>query len=1234
MRQPVVHATGPGQNAAVSLLDQIGDTPLVRLERCVPTNGAEIWLKLEYQNPTGSMKDRMAFAMIEGAEADGLIGPGTTIVEYSGGSTGPALALICAVKGYRCRIVISDSHTEERIQLMRALGAEVEIVPSVEGRPPRVSAEDIRRMAERSAELAALPDHYATLQFTNPYIVPALRDGLGREIWEQTAGRVTAFVQGVGTGGSIMGVARALKPRGVHILALEPASSAAISGGPQGSFAIQGWSGMVPPRWDPAWVDDVGQILDHEAIEMTRRLSRDEGIFAGISTGANVVGAIRAAERLGPDAVVVTLAVDTGFKYMSVAPYGQPTYATGLVGRDEELAAVESFLAAASVGPQRLVLEGEPGTGVTTLWQAAVRGARERNYTVLACRPSDGPVRRSFGSLRDLLGSLPRGAFDSLPPPQRRAIDIALLLREPSEPPPEPRAIGLAVLGVLRQLASLRPVVVAIDDAHRLDAASAAAVTFAASRIEADLISVVLARSPEESALVDIDGFVRLPVEPLSLGALHRLIQDRLEAVFPRPEIVRIHRISGGNPFIALELAAARSQRTQTDEPISPSRATELLRERLAVLPGDVRDSLVELATLPDRGEDSLDRERIGREAAGLVEMDGDRLRFTHPLVASAAYELAPPARLRAAHARAAELVEDPEERARHLALATDERAGQTSAALEQAARHVAKLGATVAAAELAELAVRATPIEDPTALVRRRLFAAETLIWAGEPNRPRAMLEDLVKDLGPRWERALARLLLATTRLDDLEAASALAARALVDAADDQALRSDINAFLALVWHVRADLPRSLAHARAARAAAETVGDARLLARVLALVALLETLASPTVEDGLLELALELEAETERPARVYSPRLVSGIRSLLAGRLDDARAALEADHAAAVASGDEAGRLPVLGYLAELELRTGRWDAASGYAHKGVELAEQVGPPHLLAHALAVQARVCAHRGSIDEAWTAASRGANVAAEAKAGVPAMENAAVLGFVELSRGRLQDADRHLRPLLHEVERVGFIDPAATPFVADAIEAMIESGETDLARRHIEQLEARIRDRPSPWARGVAHRSRGVWLAASGQLNGAEDTFKAALSEFEKSGEPFERGRTLLALGTALRRAKQKGAARDAIEASVTVFEQLGAPTWAERARSELARIAGRRRGSSGLTPTEQRVAELVAKGLSNKEVAAALHVTVKTVEGTLSRIYSKLGVRSRSGLAGQLAGKEVTRTGL
>ena len=303
-----------------SILEAIGNTPLVRLRRCAPANGAELWLKLEYRNPTGSMKDRMALAMVEGAERDGLVSPGDTVVEYTGGSTGPALALVCCAKGYRALIVIADCFTNERFQLMRALGAELDVIPSVEG-PPKVTAKDIDNMVARAAALAALPGHYATDQFNNPYIIEDHREKLGREIWEQTEGRVTAFCHGMGTASSLIGVSDALRPRGVFIQAHEPAGSAAISGGERGPFLIQGWTGGVMPHWDPEKVDHLETIGDEEALAMTRRLASEEGIFAGISTGANVVGAHRLADRLGAEAVLVTLAVDTGFKYMSVAPY-------------------------------------------------------------------------------------------------------------------------------------------------------------------------------------------------------------------------------------------------------------------------------------------------------------------------------------------------------------------------------------------------------------------------------------------------------------------------------------------------------------------------------------------------------------------------------------------------------------------------------------------------------------------------------------------------------------------------------------------------------------------------------------------------------------------------------------------------------------------------------------------------------------------------------------------------
>jgi cysteine synthase len=306
-----------------SVLDAIGNTPLVRLRSLAPANGVEVWVKLELLNPSGSMKDRMALAMIEGAERDGLLEPGSTVVEYTGGSTGPALALVCRAKGYRALIVISDCFSDERIQLMRALGADVDVIPAVEAKG-RVTSEDIRRMTVRAAELATQPRHYATDQFNNPYTVAGMRDSLGREIWEQTGGRIDAFVQGVGTASSVVGVSQALKEERADVLvvALEPASSPAIAGGEaRGAFAMQGWSGNVPPHWDESAADEVWTIRDEDGLELTRRLAAEEGIFAGTSTGANVVGALRLAEQLSAGDVVVTLAVDSGFKYMTGPPY-------------------------------------------------------------------------------------------------------------------------------------------------------------------------------------------------------------------------------------------------------------------------------------------------------------------------------------------------------------------------------------------------------------------------------------------------------------------------------------------------------------------------------------------------------------------------------------------------------------------------------------------------------------------------------------------------------------------------------------------------------------------------------------------------------------------------------------------------------------------------------------------------------------------------------------------------
>jgi cysteine synthase A len=276
--------------------------------------------KLEWENPTGSMKDRMARAVIARAEDDGRLRPGNTVVEYTGGSTGASLALVCAAKGYRIRIVTSDAFSKEKLDQMAALGAELTLVPSEGGLTTKKLILD---MIESARELSRAPGTYWTDQLHNQDSIVGY-ERLGDEIWDQTDGRVDAFVQSVGTAASIRGVATALKRRkaAVRVVAVEPAESAVLGGGPPGPHKIEGVGiGYTPPLWEPSLIDGVEPVPTAEAKEMARRLAREEGLFPGTSSGANVIAAIRVGLELGPDATVVTLMVDSGLKYLNTDVY-------------------------------------------------------------------------------------------------------------------------------------------------------------------------------------------------------------------------------------------------------------------------------------------------------------------------------------------------------------------------------------------------------------------------------------------------------------------------------------------------------------------------------------------------------------------------------------------------------------------------------------------------------------------------------------------------------------------------------------------------------------------------------------------------------------------------------------------------------------------------------------------------------------------------------------------------
>jgi cysteine synthase A len=314
-----MHANGKQR---VTVLDMIGGTRLVPLRHMVPERSARILVKLEYENPTGSMKDRMALAMVEAAEADGRLRPGGSVVEYTGGSTGVSLAFVCAAKRIPLQIVTSEAFSKEKRDHMAALGARLTLVPSPTGGTTKAL---ILEMIERARELASLPGSCWTDQLNNGDQLPSY-ERMGEEIWEQTDGQVSAFVQSVGTAGSLRGISTRLRlhDEAVHIVAVEPEESAVLSGRPSGSHKIEGiGAGFIVPLWTGTLADEIQTVSTQEAIATARLLARHEGIFAGTSTGGNVAVALRVADRLGPGRTVVTVAVDSGMKYLSTPLYAQ-----------------------------------------------------------------------------------------------------------------------------------------------------------------------------------------------------------------------------------------------------------------------------------------------------------------------------------------------------------------------------------------------------------------------------------------------------------------------------------------------------------------------------------------------------------------------------------------------------------------------------------------------------------------------------------------------------------------------------------------------------------------------------------------------------------------------------------------------------------------------------------------------------------------------------------------------
>ena len=915
---------------------------------------------------------------------------------------------------------------------------------------------------------------------------------------------------------------------------------------------------------------------------------------------------------------------------------------SALVGRESERSAVAAFLGALGDGLSACVLEGEAGIGKTALWREGFDSAQASSIRVLSCAPARVEAGFSYSALADLLDDVEADVFASLPPPQREALDVALLRAGRVDAVAEQRAVAAAAVSVLGELASSSPVVVAIDDVQWLDGATARVLEFAARRLGSRAVGFLLSvRTPSDNApLLGLDHLLgetrlrRVRVGALSAGALHQLIKERLGCTFSRSLLLRIHRATGGNPFFALELASSLQQAGPPAAgealPI-PDDVRVVVAERLRKLPVPTQQMVLTVAAMVSPTVGSLQeasgatlKQMLGRlagaEEAGVLVVEGEAVRFGHPLFASAIYGAASGVERRDAHRRLAALAANTEERARHLALCTEGPDAAVAAEVAQAARDVRGRGAPDSAVELAELAIRLTPAEAAEERDQRGMELAHYLVEAGDADRARDVLLALAERPGARRARALLDLAGLDYWGEGSRPAVARCEQALTAAAGDPALEASCHAELAVYCDFDAD--RSEQHARAALARLEVQGDdADPDALIDALLA--STRASLLAGRGLPaeSIARAVAAEQRAAGSIQRSRVNAQLAQWLK-YVDDfqgSRERLENAHAQSVAVGDESSMPNELMHLAQLECWSGNWPLALRYATESVELAEQSG--QTFGGPAAVLALVDAHLGNVEEARSVEKHRRRVA-ETPAVVP-LDRA--LGFLQLSLGDAPGAEIHLSRALAAAKSFGVREPAVYRIHADLIEALIATGKLDRAEEVVTDLEERAQATRIPWSLTTAARSRGLLLAAGGDLAAAEDSFEEAFRAQERLPVPFERGRTLLVLGLVQRRSNQRRRAHESLGQALAIFEELGAKLWAARTARELRPTGGRPTSGDALTAGEQRVAELAARGLTNRQVAAALFISPKTVESNLARAYRKLRIRSRAELGAHIA---------
>jgi DNA-binding CsgD family transcriptional regulator/tetratricopeptide (TPR) repeat protein len=911
-----------------------------------------------------------------------------------------------------------------------------------------------------------------------------------------------------------------------------------------------------------------------------------------------------------------------------------------LASRPSEEEALSEFLHSASSAPSALLVDGEAGIGKTTVWLAGLQRARDRGFRVLPARAANAQSVLAYAPLADLLTGLDPDTWADLPDPQRIAVDRVLRREHAVDAVTDQRAVAAAFLSVVDRLANNGPVLLAIDDMQWLDPSTVHVIGFAARRLSGAVGLLATVRTEPDSGdstswlqLPRPDAIRRIAVRPLPSRALHTILTDVLDRSIPRAAIARIHQVSAGNPFYAIELGRAL---LESAGEILPATLAELVRARIGSLDPAEHDVLLAAACLAsptvelvgeatDIDHDQLIELLEAAERHGIIFIEGNRIRFAHPLLASGVYTDASPTQRRLTHRRLADVVDEMELRARHLAQASTGDDPEALVALDDAAASAHARGAPAAAAELLELAIGLGGDA-----VERRIRLAGHYFDAGDPARARKLLERAIAGLQPGQVRAQALYALAVVRfIDDgyLEA-SQLLQRALDEDTPDGPLQVRIATTLAYALYMTGEPNPAWRRAEEAVSLAERLGHPGPLSEALGARATMQFFVGGGIDEHSLRRALELEDHDSFTPIMLRPSVEHALMLACTGDLDTSYDQFRAIQQRCADKGEEGELIFVDFYVVVNRIWRADLVAAKRLADDVTEMARQLGAEFPTMLGLVLRAWLAVYEGAENDARLAVADA--IDASKRSGTAWHEEWALtaLGLLEVSLGNYAAAVDTLQPLLSR-HAPNSTEISSASFVPDAVEALTALGRADEAEPLVEALERNGRRLDRPWMLAVAARCRAMVLEARGDVEAAVQSAQRALTEHDRLPMPFERARTQLLLGQLTRR--ERSDSTPVLRDALAVFEQLGTALWANRARAELAgrRTRAQPRREDALTPAELRVAELAASGMTNRNVAATLFISSKTVEATLARVYRKLGIQSRAEL-GQRVGKTTT----